>query len=98
MDRKLVSFNDCEGNPGALNFMMSAYMQRKNVFETEEAFRRVISMGIKGDKLYILFNDCCGRDLEFAIDVMLNYPEEEILEAIKGNGCYGNPIKKKVSK
>lgn len=79
---KLVTFDICEGNPGALEFMTKAYMQRENVFETEDAFRRVIDMGIKGSQLYILYNDCCERNLEFAIEVMLHFPEHIILNAI----------------
>lgn len=93
----MVSFDDCEGNVGALTFMSEAYMKGSvgQAFKAENAFKRVIDAGIKGSNLYILWNDCCGRDTEFALEVMANYDIEDIKQHIKGNGYRGEPFTKK---
>lgn len=93
----MVSFDACEGNPGALTFMCQAYMGggMGNVFKAECAFQRVINAGIKGSRLYQLWNDCCGRDTDFALEVMAKYDIEDIKRHIDGNGCYGEPFERR---
>lgn len=66
----MVTFDLCEGNPGALTFMMAAY--DKYLFFAERAFARMRDNGIKGSKLYMLWNDCCDRDISKAVDIMIN--------------------------
>lgn len=65
----MVSFDIVKGNPGALTFLIEAY--EKNPFKAERAFRRMDDNNIKGDKLYMIWNDCCGKDTDMAISVML---------------------------
>ncbi len=93
----MVSFDACEGNPGALTFMWQAYMGggMGNAFKAECAFQRVINAGIKGSRLYQLWNDCCGRDTDFALEVMAKYDIEDIKRHIDGNGCYGEPFERR---
>ncbi len=86
----MVSFDDCEGNPGCLAFMMESY--KVACFRAEYAFGRMIKAGIKGSRLYQLWNDCCGRDTQFALEVMEKYDIEDIKRHIEGNGCYGEPF------
>ena len=48
----------CEGNPGALNVIMQ-------MINTPSGFLDLLfcdSLDIRGSKLYMLHNDCCGRD------------------------------------
>lgn len=64
-------------------------------FKAECAFQRVINAGIKGSRLYQLWNDCCGRDTDFALEVMAKYDIEDIKRHIDGNGCYGEPFERR---
>lgn len=85
----MVSYEDCQGNFGAIQFMNDAYFGKDAeedisvAFIAERAFSRVINEGIKGVQLYLLWNDCCGRDTQFAIEMMLNCPIEKIREHLK---------------
>ena len=50
----------CEGNPGALNVIMQ-------MMNDPRSFMDILlcdSLDIRGSKLYMLFNDCCGRDTD----------------------------------
>lgn len=90
----LVSFDMCEGNPGALTFMMAAYSPNKNLKEllkTESAFGRMRKFGITGAKLYMLWNDCCDRDTDKAIQIMRTNDIDDILKHINYEGGRGIP-------
>ena len=89
-----VSFDSCEGNPGALAFMMQAYDPKKrmgDLFKVERAFARVIKEGITGSKLYMLWNDCCNRDTEKAIQIMLENDIDDIKKHINYETGRGIP-------
>lgn len=58
----MVSFDICEGNPGALTFLIDAY--GIDIFGAERGFQRMQNNNITGSKLYMLWNDCCDRDTE----------------------------------
>ena len=73
----MVTFDICCGNPGALTFLMEAY--RLYLFKAEMAFQKMQDADITGDKLYMIWNDCCDRNTERAIDMMFNEPIEVIL-------------------
>lgn len=83
----MVSFNICEGNPGALTFLVNAY--DVDMFGAERAFQRMQDNGITGCKLYMLWNDCCNRDTELALKVMTNSSIEKIIEHINYEGGRG---------
>lgn len=83
----MVSFYICEGNPGALTFLLSAY--DVDMFGAEIAFNRMQKNGITGCKLYILWNDCCGRDTELALKVMTYSSIEKIKEHVNYDGGRG---------
>lgn len=87
----MVSFELCEGNPGALTFMMEAYM-KNNPFRAERAFSRMEMAGIRGAELYILWNDCCDRITERALNVMERWDIDSIKERINAEGGRGIPI------
>lgn len=85
----MVSFNLCDGNPGALTFMMDAY--DKFLFKAEAAFQRMQDNLIRGAKLYMLWNDCCDRNTKKAVEIMLNNPIDDILQHINYEQGRGIP-------
>ena len=84
----MVAFSLCRGNPGAMAFMGEAYI--KDMFRAERGFQRMQDAGICGSKLYMIWNDCCGRDTEKALDVMNEESIPVILEHV--SGPYGIPF------
>lgn len=87
----MVTFDICKGNPGALAFVMEAY--ERDMFTAEQCFQRMERAGITGDKLYMLWNDCCGRDVGLALETMMCMPTPEIVRHInyeQGRGASHN--------
>lgn len=88
----LVIFDICEGNPGAMTFVMDACNSTKSIHDAvtiERAFQKMYDAGITGDKLYMLWNDCCDRNTEKAVEIMLNKDIEEIIKHINYEGGRG---------
>lgn len=73
-------FDICEGNPGALAFLMEAY--KMDSIGAEKAFRCMYNNNITGDKLYMLWNDCCDRDTKKTIQIMRNHTIDDIIRHI----------------
>lgn len=92
MFRNLVTFDICDGNPGALAFVMEAYMS--SPMSAEDGFQRMRDNQITGSRLYMLWNDCCGRNTELAILVMRMMPIAEVVRHINYEGGYGLRISK----
>ena len=86
----MVTFDICKGNPGALAFVMEAY--ERDMFTAEQCFQRMEKAGIAGDKLYMLWNDCCGRDVDLALETMMCMPTPEIVRHINYDAGRGIPI------
>ena len=86
----MVSFAIAEGNPGALTFPMVAY--GRNPFLAEHGFQRMQDAGITGSRLYMLWNDCCGRNTEMAMDIMQNKAIDIILHHIDSGEGRGIPF------
>lgn len=78
------------GNLGALNFAMEAYAL--NARRAEEGFLKMLAINVVGDKLYMLWNDCCDRDTALAVAVMNNLTEGEILRHINYEQGRGIPF------
>lgn len=76
----MVTFDICEGNIGALDFLMCAY--DIDLFGAEKAFQRMQDNNITGSKLYMLWNDCCDRDTKKALHIMNNNTIQDIIEHI----------------
>lgn len=75
-----------EGNPGAMTFVMEA-MLAKDVISREMAYvglQRMDALGIRGTKLYMLWNDCCNRDTEKTVIEMLYRGRKELERALAG--------------
>ncbi len=78
------------GNPGAARFVTEAYA--KNAVRAENGFLRMLSIGVVGDKLYMLWNDCCGCDTVLAMAAMNVFAEDEILRHINYEQGRGIPF------
>lgn len=76
----MVNFDICKGNPGALTFLINAY--KVDMFGAEIAFKRMQDNDITGDKLYMLWNDCCDRDTKKTIQIMRNHTIDDIIQHI----------------
>ena len=70
--------------------MMEAY--ERDMFAAEQGFQRMQENGITGDKLYMLWNDCCGRDTGLALETMMCMDMEEIVRHINYDGGRGFPV------
>ena len=87
----MVAFTLCEGNTGALAFMMEAYMEH-DLFRAERGFQRMQDNGISGSRLYMLWNDCCDKDTKKAVDIMCEYSIGDIIQHINYSGGRGIPF------
>lgn len=76
----MVSFDICNGNIGALTFLMEAY--DIDLFGAEKAFQRMQDNNITGSRLYMLWNDCCNRDTKKALRIMKDNSIQDIVEHI----------------
>ena len=88
----MVNFNICEGNSGALTFLTLAYAPTKSmpeIMKAEKAFQRMQDEDITGSKLYMLWNDCCNRDTEYTIEIMLRNSIDDIVKHINYEGGRG---------
>lgn len=86
----MVTFDICEGNPGALQFLMAAYDTA--LFKAETAFQRMQDNHITGARLYMLWNDCCDRDTELALQIACAAPIVQIVQHINYEGGRGFPF------
>ena len=88
----MVEFTICEGNPRAIIFLMSAY--KIDMFKAESAFQRMQVNNITGAKLYMLWNDCCNRNTELALQIIFAAPVDKIIEHINYANGRGFPFTK----
>lgn len=71
-----------DGNIGAVAFITDVL--DKAFKEQDElaalALSRAKTFNIVGTKLYLLWNDCCGRDTDKAIRVLAEHSKDDIME------------------
>lgn len=79
-----------EGNLGALQFVMECLKSGNN--QLVFGLSRVVICGISGEKLYMLWNDCCGRDNAKTEKVMMEASMKEIHEHINYENGRGIPF------
>ena len=79
-----------QGNPGALNFAVQAYI--RNPALAERSFQRMVDANIAGTKLYMLWSDCLQRNVEASLKVMNTWQIGKILGAINYDGGRGYEI------
>lgn len=80
----------CQGNPGAIRFLLMAFDINKA--RAEAIFRRMEENGIAGAQLYMLWNDCCGRDPWLAMRIAQFASIEDIRKHINIEGGRGFPF------
>ncbi len=78
------------GNPGALQFVMEGLKSGND--ELIFGLSRMLVCGIAGEKLYMLWNDCCGRDNAKTAKIMMEASVKEIHEHINYENGRGIPF------
>lgn len=68
----------CDGNPGALTCMMK--MIQDDHMTGMLDILLFDSMGIYGSKIYMIWNDCCGRDMEKFKETLRAFREGKFTE------------------
>lgn len=81
------------GNPGALTFITETFMGDPKLWEKAYAgFKRLKQFNIVGDKIYMLWNDCCDRNTAKAVDIMLAKSIEDIFAHLNYERGRGIPF------
>lgn len=85
MDLRKVILEDfvvkcADGNIGAATCCMEILTSGDSKGIT--ALQRMMDMNIKGEKIYLIWNDCCNRDIKKTIRVMHEKSKDEILDHI----------------
>lgn len=78
------------GNPGAAAFAIDAV--NYNLRDARRVFSRMESIAVVGDKLYMLWNDCCDRKTLLTMAIAMYAPEEIILSHINYENGRGIPF------
>lgn len=65
------------GNPGALMILT------REVYGHDRIAEAIKYHDLRGDKLYVIFNDCCGRDVDL-FEGLLNLDREVIQDLLDG--------------
>ena len=86
-------YSIASGNIGALTFMMDAI--NKDAIRAGIAMSKVGNNNIVGDKLYMLWNDCCDRDTFKTLDIIISHTIEDIEEHINYKHGRGIPYGQK---
>lgn len=86
-----VAMKMSEGNPGALTVIMQLLQNPADI----GFILACDSIGLYGSQLYMLWNDCCGRDMSRTKTVLKAWQRgkvtaEEILQHVSGG--YGVPF------
>lgn len=67
-----------EGNPGALTTLVELVNSYKDFFEVVPDYLTIDTMGLYGSQLYMLWNDCCNRNIEKVKQIIKLYREGKI--------------------
>ena len=78
-----------DGNPGAMRFIVEAY--RYNADKCDRAFDKMKKAGIVGERLYMIWNDCCDRNTEMAVNIILTHEIDDIVKHINYENGRGIP-------
>lgn len=71
-----------EGNVGAMMCCLEMIKNSVGSINAVLAIKRAEQLGIVGDKLYLVWNDCCDRDGEKTLRVLMEKGKDEILDHI----------------
>lgn len=78
------------GNPGAAEFAMDAV--KYSIMDARRVFSRMESINVVGDRLYMLWNDCCDRNTLLTMVIAMYAPTEMILGHINYENGRGIPF------
>ena len=90
----MITMIASNGNPGALTTLME--LQQSEGFQNFMSITDVLSKwGVRDSRIWILYNDCCDRDIKLFADVVKKMPEEYVMDHIGRNNqgsAHGEPI------
>ena len=78
------------GNPGALDVLCKLNTELTD--DKEKVVKILTDYKIMGSRLYMLYNDCCGRDIQKTIKALMTLSEDELNKHITGDGVRGYEI------
>ncbi|WP_406543842.1 hypothetical protein [Pseudobutyrivibrio sp.] len=87
----LLADEFCDGNVGALSFFVGTLGLGMDTQRAINGFQRMKLNEIYGEKLYLLWNDCCYRDTKRAIYIMLHDNIQNIQRHINYENGRGIP-------
>lgn len=85
-----------EGNPGCITFLMEA-MKNVNQFRFIEMVLRLDKAELYGSHIYMLWNDCCDRDLDKTIEMITNIKNDDELRSYVIDRGYGKKYEQQKS-
>lgn len=85
-----IDIDICNGNPGAYTFMVDAIKIDSD--KASASFRIAKEYGIIGEKLYMLWNDCCKRNTVCTMDVLMMVSKEVLEDHINYEHGRGIPF------
>lgn len=90
MDNQTLIIKVVNGNPGALTFVIDAF--RVDGELARRSCNIALIFNITGDKLYMLWNDCCNRDTLKAMFVLMHCKINDINSHINYKNGRGIPF------
>lgn len=85
-----------EGNPGCLTFLMEA-LSKTNQFRFVEMVLRLDKAELYGSHIYMLWNDCCDRDLDKTIGMITDIENDDELRSYVVDRGYGKKYEQQKS-
>ena len=90
MDNQTLIKKVANGNPGALRFAVDAFMVDGVL--ARHTCSIALMLSITGDKLYMLWNDCCNRETIKAMFVLMKCKTDDIYSHINYKNGRGIPF------
>jgi len=85
-----------EGNPGCITFLMEV-MKNVDQFRFIEMVLRLDKAELYGSHIYMLWNDCCDRDLDKTIEMITNIKNDDELRSYVIDRGYGKKYEQQKS-
>ena len=92
MDMLGIILSVSKGNPGAAAFCMEVMHNENTSNYAAAAIERMNYLDITGDKLYMIWNDCCNRDTEKTLTVMLEKSKDDLIKHLNYENGRGIPF------
>ena len=79
-----------DGNPGAMDFLMG--VEQANSILGMYIRGKVVSCGIRGADLYVLWSDLCDKDMGKVSVLCDRCPDDVLIDACSRQDCSGREI------